>query len=282
MLVLAPIVLVIGFWFLILSPKRSESVQLGDKLTKVEQARDNAESNAQRLEGARSNYAKDYETVVRLGKAVPSTVDMPSLLVQLDSAAKGTGIAFDSLKAGPRTTAAAPAGAPAAPGDKPAAAAGGEKAQTGPGQAAEKADNAKSTSEQGSAAGGSAPPAGGAQSAPAGTTPAPPGLDTVPLGFDFTGSFFELADFFHRMKRFVRVANGKISVTGRLMTIDSMNFKATNFPTINATVQATVYLSPKSEGATAGGTPSGPGPQRTAAPASTTAAGSGTPAGSTP
>ena len=55
------------------------------------------------------DYAKDYATVVRLGKAIPSTLDMPSLLVQLESAAKGTGIDFDSITVGERTTAAAPA-----------------------------------------------------------------------------------------------------------------------------------------------------------------------------
>ncbi len=235
-MVLAPVVLVLGFWFLILSPKRSESAQLGEKLTKVEQTRDEAQAKAQRLEGARNDYAKDYATVVRLGKAVPSSVDMPSLLVQLDSAAKGTGIAFDSIKAGPRSTATASGSAPGGTSNtgQPAAAAGGQKANTGPGQAAEKANDAKATSEKSSAAaGGSSASAGAAGSSSA------PGLDTVPLGFDFTGSFFDLADFFHEMKRFVQVANGKISVKGRLMTIDSMNFKATNFPTINATVQAT-------------------------------------------
>jgi hypothetical protein len=34
-----------------------------------------------------------YAQVVRLGKALPSSVDMPSLLVQLDAAAAGTGYA---------------------------------------------------------------------------------------------------------------------------------------------------------------------------------------------
>ena len=51
-----------------------------------------------------------------------------------------------------------------------------------------------------------------------------PGLDSVPLDFTFTGSYFDLADFFHRMKRFVRVANDEIKVQGRLMTIDSLDF----------------------------------------------------------
>ena len=30
------------------------------------------------------------------------------------------------------------------------------------------------------------------------------GLDSVPLELEFRGGFFDLADFFHRLKRFVR------------------------------------------------------------------------------
>ncbi len=87
---------------------------------------------------------------------------------------------------------------------------------------------------------------------------AKPGLDSVPLEFAFSGSFFDLADFFHRMKRFVRVANKDIRVQGRLMTIDRLSFKSDQFPVITAEVTSTVYLSPKSQGATAGATPQGP------------------------
>jgi hypothetical protein len=85
-------------------------------------------------------------------------------------------------------------------------------------------------------------------------------LDTVPLDFAFSGDFSDLADFFHRLKRFVRAANGRVNVKGRLMTIDSLDFKSDSFPKITATVGATVYLSPKAEGATAGATPTGPAP----------------------
>ena len=38
---------------------------------------------------------------------------------------------------------------------------------------------------------------------------ASPGWTAVPLNFTFTGSYFDLADFFHRVKRFVRVADGR-------------------------------------------------------------------------
>jgi hypothetical protein len=100
-----------------------------------------------------------------------------------------------------------------------------------------------------------------------------PGLDSVPLDFEFKGSFFDLADFFHRMKRFVRVANQQIVVRGRLITINSFSFDGSQtFPTIDAKVHATVYLAPKAEGVSAGATPQGPsGSGPASAPASQSA-----------
>lgn len=323
LILLTPLVVVLGFWFVLLAPKRSEATHLGDQLTAVEQKRDAAVSAAGQLQSARETYAKDYETVVRLGKAVPASLDTPSLLVQLDEAAKGTKIRFDSIKAGERTTAPAPAAATPAPGassssssPSPASAAGGAAAKTGEGQTAEKANNAKTSADKSSAAAGSTsaagPPAAGGAPGATGSPPstgatapssgaaapstgapatgsaapatgsAAPGLDSVPLEFAFTGSFFDLADFFHEMKRFVRVANDKIKVKGRLMTVDSLDFKSETFPKITASVKATVYLSPKGEGTTAGATPSGPQATPASAAPAPASSPSGTPPSGTP
>ena len=77
---------------------------------------------------------------------------------------------------------------------------------------------------------------------------------------EFVGDFFHLADFFHDIKRFVHVANQDVIVNGRLVTIDSVNYASDPilFPRLRAAIKATVYLSPKTEGATAGATPQGP------------------------
>jgi hypothetical protein len=83
------------------------------------------------------------------------------------------------------------------------------------------------------------------------------------------------------MKRFVRVANQDIRVKGRLMTIDRLTFKSDRFPVITAEVTSTVYLSPKSQGTTAGATPQGPGTgNSTPAAAPSTTASNPAPAGS--
>jgi Tfp pilus assembly protein PilO len=305
LMVIVPAILVAVYWMLVLSPKREAASKAGKDLSAAQQKRDESVGRAGQLTQARANYASDYETVVRLGKAIPATVDMPSLLLQLDRASRGTGIDFTRIKAGERQSASSPSsgsatpasgGPPAAGGASsgasgstassssspsgapaPPAAAGGQPAQSGAGQAAEKAGDAASTANSASSAaagtstetntptsqsGGKGLPVGGGDTSAAATGASQgsgvPGLDTVPLEFEFNGSFFDLADFFHRMKRFVRVVNKDIMVRGRLMTVDTLTFTSENFPSLKAQVRATVYLSPKDEGVTAGATPEGP------------------------
>jgi Tfp pilus assembly protein PilO len=230
LLALVPLALIIGYWFLLLSPKREEASKIQDQLSQAQTERDTAVQRVQGLSAAKRDYANDYATVIYLGKSIPSTVDMPSLIVQLDRASRGTGIDFTSIKAGTRSDSSS--AAPAA------------------------SSTSTSTSTPPSGSGATPAANGGGAAAGGGSTT---GLDTVPLDFEFNGSFFDLADFFHRMKRFVRVANDQIVVRGRLMTINSFSFEApTGGSSLKATVHASVYLSPKTEGVSGGATPQGP------------------------
>lgn len=257
-MLLAPLALVGAFWFLLLAPKREEATRLGAELDSVQVERDQAVAFADEAQRTKSDYAQDYATVVRLGKAIPSDVDMPSLLVQLDEAAKETGINFSNITAGPRTAAEiAPAPVPSDGTAPPASDAGGAPASTGPGTAVEGANETAADADADAAA----PSAEGQPATPVpGAAPAPgaSGLESVPLTFSFKGSFFDLADFFHEMKRFVRLAGDGVKVGGRLMTIDGFTFSSEEFPMINAEVQASAYLSPKAEGTSAGATSAGP------------------------
>jgi Tfp pilus assembly protein PilO len=279
---LVPIVVIAAYWFLLLSPKREEATTASATLTEQQERLDAARAAAESASGAEQGFEASYAQIVRLGKAIPSTVDMPSLLVQLDAAAAGTGISFTKISAGERVESApAPATPPAesSDGSTPAAEAGGAPAQSAPGTAAEAANNAEQTSDERNAAAeqsgvdaqtststgeGGLPVGGGdaGSAAPAAGSPAGAGLETIPLELEFTGNFFNLADFFHRVKRFVRLANQDVLVSGRLITIDKVSWAsdAEIFPRLRAQLTTTVYLSPKAEGVTAGATPSGPAP----------------------
>jgi hypothetical protein len=265
---LAPILLIAGFFYFVLSPKRHEAGKVQEDLTQAETARDSAEAQVTQLTSAKNSFASDYQTVIRLGKSIPSSVDMPSLLVQLDTAAKGTRINFDEIHLGDRQTSgtSAPASTPPGGGSNPAAP-GSAPASGGPGGAAQNAGQAVSSANAKNGAGASAQAAtggtGNSTSGPTGSSVQ--GLDSVSLDFTFSGQFGNLADFFHRMKRFVQVVNGQIQVHGRLMTIDSFTFQTgETFPNLTASVKATVYLAPKAEGIAAGATAQGPGATATA------------------
>ena len=271
-LILVPLVAVIAYYFMVLAPKRDEADKIASQLTQAQSERDTAEQQVTQLDQAKASFASDYATVIRLGKAVPTSVDMPSLIVQLNNAAVGTGIKIQDFKPGPRsdgggTASATSGGTPPGGGSNPAAP-GAAPAQSWPGKQAQKAGNAVTQSNKTSQAqanatvsgpSGASGPAGasGASGVASSTTP---GLVQVPLTFTLKGGFFNMADFFHRLKRFVQVVNDQIVINGRLLTIDSFNFQNTDQTktVLTVSVNATIYLTPADQGVTAGATPQGP------------------------
>jgi type IV pilus assembly protein PilO len=295
LIALVPVLVLVAYWFLLLAPKREEASTAKNDLATQQERLESARVAAQAAEGAKDDFDASYAQVVRLGKAIPSTVDMPSLLVQLDAAAAGTGIRFTRIATGdrvpgatttPAQTTTPPAGSESGSTGTPAAA-GGEAAQSQPGAAAESANTAQQTANQNTAAAeqsGVQPsdtqtstPAGTDTGTAAATATAPPGLETVPLELEFEGNFFNLADFFHDVKRFVSLTNRSVLVSGRLVTVESVRWTSDEqiFPRIRAEITATIYLSPKAQGVTAGATPQGP---PTGTPASGTTPANGAPA----
>ena len=262
LLAIVPLVVIVAYWFLLFSPKREEAASAKKEATEQQQRLKSARALAAQANGSKTNFAADYGEIVRLGKAIPARVDMPSLLVQLDRAAEGTGITFTKIAQGERTApvVAAPVASVTPPADQsggttpatPAApgtpatpvAAGGAPAQSAPGAATEAANGAAATSDQANAAADAVRrdpadaqtstssrrwPPRGRRSRHGGhrrarDTVTSGGLETVPLELEFVGNFFNLADFFHDVKRFVHVANNSVVVNGRLVTIEGINF----------------------------------------------------------
>jgi type IV pilus assembly PilO-like protein len=263
--------LLVGYWFLLLGPKREEASKAATEVAAQQQRVDEAHAELARLEQARTRYASDYSAVVRLGKAIPSAVDTPSLLVQLQDAADGTQIDFDRFEAGQRL---APAPGTAAQPQSLGTAAAQQTGQTGtstpPGGGPPPAVGSQTQTEESpkSDVGAAREDTPAAREAQAKADKAvknavaagiPVGLEGVPLDFTFRGSFFDLADFFHEMKRFVDVAGKDIRVSGRLMTIDKLKFVSDkDFPQVTAEVTATAFVSPKTQGVTGGASPDGP------------------------
>lgn len=214
-------------WLLVVQPKRDKASKLASQITSVQSQLDQARSQVAQGEAARSAFSGSYTVLARLGEAVPADDNVPSLIYQIQNAATKARIDFDSLTLnGSGSAAPAPAPAPAA----------------------------GSSSSAAQAVTATLPP---------GATVGPAGFPIEPFTFTFTGNFFHLSDFFGRLERFVVANNKNIAVSGRLMTLDAISLgpASSGFPTIAATVSATTYLLPSSEGLTAGATPLGPAPQ---------------------
>ena len=86
-----------GYWKLVLAPKRDQIAQLDQQVAAEQATLAQTQQLIATYEGARDAYKVNYDTVVRLGKAVPTEDDTRSLVVQLDSAAKRSGISFDTV-----------------------------------------------------------------------------------------------------------------------------------------------------------------------------------------
>jgi type II secretory pathway pseudopilin PulG len=234
-------------WLLVISPKRDQAAKLESKIQSTQSSLNNARSVLAQAQAARSSFRGSYTTLVRLGEAVPTDDDVPSLIYQVQSAANATGVDFGGLSVNPSGAAASTPSTPPS---------GGTTGSSTPATPSTPAASTTGTSS-------TAP-------LPPGVTVGPAGFPVEPFNFTFQGNFFHLANFFGRLERFVQATNKRISVSGRLLTLEAINLapSAAGFPQIQATVSATTYLLPASQGLVEGATPAGPS-QTAVQPAST-------------
>jgi type IV pilus assembly protein PilO len=70
------------------------------------------------------------------------------------------------------------------------------------------------------------------------------GYQVVPITVVFDGNFFQLNDFLFRLRNLVDVRQGALAASGRLFTIDSMQFDESQlkFPQIRATLQIDAFV----------------------------------------
>ena len=216
-----------GFWFVGLAPKRKAASDLQGQIVSAQQKLADAEQMAAQARKAKASYDDDYAAVASLGKAVPKSDALPSLLFQLQSAAHDARIDFTSLKL-------APAGA------------------AGPTVAATPAANA-ATTNSGNPGGSTAPAAAGAAAPatqataatlPPGASVGAAGFPTMPFSFVFTGTYFDMERFLHDVQGFVRVRGQKVDVVGRLLSVDAFSLTAGpgGFPNVKASLTATAYV----------------------------------------
>ena len=107
----------------------------------------------------------------------------------------------------------------------------------------------------------------------------------MPYDLTFSGNFFHIADFIRGSTRWSTPAGGSVAVDGRLVTLNGFALNANSalgFPHLEATFSVTTYLTPPSQGVTAGATPAAPAPSTAIPTAATTSSGAPSTAVSTP
>lgn len=227
LLVVLAVAMLGGFWMLILNPQRKAAV---DAQAKVETARTQLTAAQQQLSSARQAedaYRRDRTTVVKLGRVVPETDDIPTLLTQLSALARKEKVQFNaySLSSGGASS-----------------------------------GSAASTDSTDSAAGATEAPSKSSTAAvaplfPPGSVEISGGLGRTPIALELTGQYFELERYLRAVQRFAVLSQKRSTSGGRLMVVDGFSYifdeaegnQNRRKPELKATLSASVYFAPPLE-----------------------------------
>jgi type II secretory pathway component PulM len=219
---IAMLAILAGGWMLLVSPERKQAAAAQSKIESARQELQSAQSQANSERSAEAGYAAAYVSVVKLGKAVPPSEEVPSLVYELEQATHQQSVNFKSIASGDSTASAASAGA--------------------------------------------------SPSAHSGTAAAALSAFTqMPFTFVFAGNFFQLAHLLGQIDGFASTLGTSaaspdgLQDSGRLLTIQGVD--VTNVTEgggagansqLTATITASAYVLPASQGLTNGATPAGP------------------------
>jgi hypothetical protein len=240
----AVVALLAALWFLAISPKRAQVAELDDEIATLEASVSDQQALIAAGGAAKKNYAKDYQELVVLGKAVPADADAASLIDQTQEIADRAGVDFRGIVLGAGGDAAAAAGAPAAatPPTVPT-----------PAEATEGVPAATD--------GGTTDPAAATEATasllPIGAGIGSAGLPVMPYDLTFRGDFFEVADFIAGLDAMVQTKAKGVGVNGRLVTVDGFTLagdEEKGFPHLQVTMQVTSYVAPADQGLVGGAT----------------------------
>jgi Tfp pilus assembly protein PilO len=230
------VALAVGFWALLLSPKRSEVDKLSEQADQQREALAQHRSEVAQALSARREFAVNYQQLVVLGKAAPAEDDTPSLLVELNQIADHVGVRFQTFTL---------------EGESSAETTAPEASATAP------------TTTEGSVAANPSPTEVAASTLPLGASIGSAGLAVMPYKLTFKGDFFQIADFIHGLDALVKTKNSAVDVTGRLITVNGFTLEAdpnVGFPALEASFSVTTYLVPPGQGITGEASPSSPEP----------------------
>lgn len=259
------VALLVGFWMMVLTPQRKAAADAQTQVETAKTALTAAQSKVTSGKRAQEAFRKDRATILKIGRAVPETDDIPTLITQLETIAKKYDVYFVKY-----TVSANPGGGGSAASTtttpSSSASASSQVAQPG----------AKGTNSSTNAVAPLYPP-GSTQMGSLGRTPILIGL---------RGQYFNLERYLRAVQRFAVLSQKTEKAKGRLMIVDGFSYKAGDlvFRKVNgkkenterwleAELGASVYFAPPLE------TPSTASPSAPAAGAPAPAAASTTSTG---
>ena len=87
----------VGFYFMVLSPKREKASKVGDEVTALRSEIEAQKQFVSTAEQTRREFPEYYGRLVVLGKAVPEQADTSSMLVQLSQISSRSDVDFRGL-----------------------------------------------------------------------------------------------------------------------------------------------------------------------------------------
>jgi Tfp pilus assembly protein PilO len=112
MMVVVVLIVAVGGWMVVVSPKRKEVKTDEGQLNTAQTQLATAQGELANAKAAQAQYTSAYASVVRLGKAVPPSQEVASLVYQLEQVSNQRSVSFNSIVTGTGTP-SAPAAATA-------------------------------------------------------------------------------------------------------------------------------------------------------------------------
>jgi hypothetical protein len=96
-IVIAALGVLAAVWLLAVAPERQQAAKLATEVSAAQAQLASAESQVSSAAAARARYETAYASIVRLGKAVPASQEVPSLIYQLAQATNQKNVEFASI-----------------------------------------------------------------------------------------------------------------------------------------------------------------------------------------
>jgi type II secretory pathway pseudopilin PulG len=108
-------------WVLVVSPERKKADKVSAQLAEAQSQLSSAQSKLASARQDQAQYQTAYSSIVSLGKAVPPSEEVPSLIYELEQASNHKNVDFSSIVSGTGSGPASAASTPAAASSAPAA-----------------------------------------------------------------------------------------------------------------------------------------------------------------